>query len=159
MKAITMRIQKFSRPGVILMATVVVIITSICVVNAAQTIVTPNAAFFSYDLAAGAYGAAITPTTNKSVLVMGCCTTTPFQGAGHVSLLHSPSTLIAWSGVESHSGVPTTITSGANNTPGTHIVFIDAGHVVDIQVATADTIRVHNGHPSLTLAANVTLFW
>ena len=155
-----MRIQKFSRPGVILLATVVVIITSICVVNAAQTIVTPNAAFFSYNLAAGAYGAAITPTTNKSVLVTGCCTTTPFQGVGHVSLLHSPSTLVAWTGVESHSGVPTTVTSGANSTPGTHIVFIDAGHVVDVQIgATVDAIRVHNSHPSLTLAANVTLIW
>jgi hypothetical protein len=77
-----------------------------------------------------------------------------------VSLLHSPSTLIAWSGVESHSGVPTTIASGANSTPGTHIVFIDAGHVVDVQIgATVDTIRVHNSHPSLTLAANVTLIW
>ena len=108
---------------------------------------------------AGRDGAAITPASNKSVLVMGCCTTTPFQGAGHVSLLHSPSTLIAWSGVESHSGVPTTITSGANPTPGTHIVFIDAGHAVDVQVATVDTIRVHNSHPSLTLAANVTLVW
>ena len=153
-----MRIQKFSRPGVILLATVVVIITSICVVNAAQTIVTPNAAFFSYNLAAGAYGAAITPTTNKSVLVTGCCTTTPFQGVGHVSLLHSPSTLVAWTGVESHSGVPTTVTSGANSTPGTHIVYIDGAHAVDIETASADTIRVHNG-AAATRAVNVTLIW
>jgi hypothetical protein len=83
-----MRIQKFSRPGVILLATVVVIITSICVVNAAQTIVTPNAAFISYNPAAGANSAPITPTTNKSVLVMGCCTT-GVQGVGQVSLLHN----------------------------------------------------------------------
>ena len=155
-----MRIQKSSRPGVILVATVVAIITSMVAANATQTITTPNAAFFSYNLAAGAYGAAITPATNRAVLVMGCCTTTPFQGAGHVSLLHSPSILIAWSGVESHSGVPNAITAGANSTPGTHIVFIDAGHVVDVQIgATVDTIRVHNSHPSLTLAANVTLIW
>ena len=154
-----MRVQKFSRPGVILMATVVAIITSMVAANATQTITAPNAAVASYSLAPGAYGAAITPAANKPVLVMGCCTTTPFQGVGHVSLLHSPSTLIAWTGVESHSGVPTTITSGANPTPGTHIVFIDAGHAVDVQVATVDTIRVHNSHPSLTLAANVTLVW
>jgi hypothetical protein len=159
MKAIKMRIQKFSRPGVILMATVVAIITSMVVANATQTITTPNAAFISYNLAAGTVSAPITPANNKSVLVMGCCTTTPFQGTGQVSLLHSPSTLIAWTGLESHSGVPTTITSGANSTPGTHIVFIDAGHAVDVQVATADTIRVHNGHPTVTLAGNVTLVW
>src|SRR5213080_2889827 len=75
MKAITMRIQKFSRPGVILMATVVVIITSMVVANATQTITAPNAAFISYSLAFGANSAPITPATNRSVLVIGCCTT------------------------------------------------------------------------------------
>jgi hypothetical protein len=64
MKAITMRIQKFSRPGVILLATVVVIITSMVVANATQTITTPNAASISYSLAAGGNSAAITPATN-----------------------------------------------------------------------------------------------
>jgi hypothetical protein len=39
-------------------------------------------------------------------------------------------------------------------------MFIDAGHVVEIQVnPTVDTIRIHNGHPSLTLAGSVTLIW
>src|SRR6266567_7970844 len=75
MKAIRTRIQKFSRPGVILLATVVAIITSIVVANATQTITAPNAAFISYNLAVGANSAAITPATSKSVLVMGCCTT------------------------------------------------------------------------------------
>ena len=154
-----MRIQKFSRPGVILVATVVAIITSMVAANATQTITTPNAAFISYNLVPLANSAPITPANNKSVLVMGCCTTTAWQAVGHVSLLHTPSTLIAWTGVESHSGVPTTITSGANDTPGTHIVFIDAGHVVDVRVNTADTIIIHNSHPSLTLAGNVTLIW
>src|SRR5260370_31819764 len=75
MKAITMQIQKFSRPGVILMATLVAIITSMVVANATQTITTPNAASISFNLAAGTSSAAITPTTNRSVLVMGTCTT------------------------------------------------------------------------------------
>jgi hypothetical protein len=44
MKAITMRMPKFSQPGVILIATAVVIITSIVAANATQTITTPNAA-------------------------------------------------------------------------------------------------------------------
>src|SRR5947207_15895828 len=74
MKAITMRMQKFSRPGVILMATVVVIITSMVAANATQTINTPNAAFISYSLAGGANSAPITPATNRSVLVMFCAT-------------------------------------------------------------------------------------
>jgi hypothetical protein len=39
-----------------------------------------------------------------------------------------------------------------------HIVSIDSNHQVDIQVASADTILVHNGAAS-TMAGNVTLVW
>src|SRR5438552_2555862 len=101
MKAIRMRIQKFSQPGVILMATVVAIITSVVVANATQSITTPNAAFIPYNLAAGADSAAITPATSRSVLVMGCTTTSPFQGlGGQVNLLHIAGTGIWWIGLE-----------------------------------------------------------
>jgi hypothetical protein len=155
MKAITMRIQKFSRPGVILLATVVAIITSMVVANATQTITTPNAAFVSYSLASLANSAPITPTTNRSVLVMGCCTTAGDQGVGHVGLLHIPSIVIQWSGLESP---PATITSGTGGAVGTHIVYIDEDHHVDIQVASADTILIHNGSTG-TRAGNVTLVW
>ena len=79
--------------------------------------------------------------------------------ASATKIVHSPSTLIGWTGLESHTGYPATITAGANSTPGTHIVFIDGSHSVDVQVASADTIRVHNGHPTVTLAGNVTLIW
>jgi hypothetical protein len=157
MKDITMRMQKFSRPGVILMATVVAIITSMVVANATQTITTPNAAFISYNLASGANSAPITPVTNKSVLVMGCCTTT--GGVGQVSLLHIPSYFIQWFGFESTTGdSTTTVTSGLGGYVGRHIVYIDSVHTVDIQVASADTIRVHNGN-SVTMVGNVTLVW
>src|SRR5437762_3016627 len=138
MKAITMRIQKFSRPGVILMATVVAIITSIVVANATQTITTPNAAFISYNLAPNANSAPITPATNKSVLIMGCCTTIGNTGVGQVSLFHIPSDFIEWVGLESPNSPA--ITGGANSTAGTHIVYIDFYHQVDIQVASGDTI-------------------
>src|SRR5204863_9772400 len=99
MKAITMRIQKFSRPGVILMATVVAIITSIVVANATQTITTPNAAYITYNLAPGASSAPITPATSKSVLVMGCCTSGGDQSVGQVSLFHIPSGGMVWVGL------------------------------------------------------------
>jgi hypothetical protein len=151
-----MRIQKFSRPGVILLATVVAIITSMVVANATQTIITPNAAFISFNLAAGANSAAITPANNKSVLVMGCCTTSNDEAVGQVSMLHIPSTYIEWVGLESPSSAA--ITSGVSPVAATHIVFIDFGHKVDIQTASADTIRVHNGDTS-TKAGNVTLIW
>ncbi len=138
------------------MATVVAIITSMVVANATQTITTPNAAFISYSLAPGANSAVITPATNRSVLIMGCCTTV--TGVGHVSLAHFPSTGMIWAGLESYHGSPSTITSGLSGTAGTHIVYIDGDHGVDIQVAGADTIRVHNG-AAATLAGNVTLIW
>ena len=154
MKAITMRIQKFSRPGVILLATVVAIITSIVVANATQTITTPNAAFVSYSLAAGLSSAAITPATNRSVLVMGTCTT--IGGVGQVSLQHIPSTGLQWVGLESYSGAA--IAQGFSSTAGTHIVSIDFFHQVDIRVASIDTIRIHNASSGVR-AGNVTLVW
>src|SRR5438105_12561523 len=154
MKAIKMGIQKFSRPGVILMATVVVIITSMVVANATQSITTPNAAFISYSLATGANSAPITPATNRSVLVMGCCTTAGFQSVGQVSLLHTPSSFITWVGLESYFNA--TITGGFDSTAGTHIVYINNDHTVDIQLATAATIRGNNGSGG-PMAATVTL--
>src|SRR5205823_2227282 len=156
MKTITMRIQKFSRPGVILMATVVAIITSIVVANATQTIIAPNAAYITYNLAANTNSTAITPATNRSVLVMGCCTSLGYRGVGQVSLLHIPSTFIEWVGLESTPSAA--ITQGFSSAAGTHIVFIDFSHRVDIQVASADTIQIHNGN-SITMAGNVTLVW
>src|SRR5216684_865284 len=112
MKAIRMRIQKSSRPGVILMATVVAIITSIVVANATQTITTPNAVFISFNLASGTNSAAITPVASRSLLVIGCCTTSGNRGVGQVSLLHIPSFNISWVGLESYAGVPAAITQG-----------------------------------------------
>jgi hypothetical protein len=148
---------KSSRWAAILLATVVAIITSMVVANATQTITTPNAAFFSYSLAAGANSAAITPAASKSVLVMGCCTTAGRQGVSHVSLLHLPSAGMVWVGLESDNGTVDT-TGGATATVGAHIVYIDNFHELDIQVASADTIRIHNGD-ILTRAGNVTLIW
>ena len=154
MKAIKMQIQKSSRPLVVLLATVVAIITSIVVANATQTITTPNAAFISYSLATGANSAPITPVTNRSVLVMGCCTTV--LGVGQVSLQHIPSTGMQWVGLESYSGAA--ITQGFSSTAATHIVSIDFFHQVDIRVASIDTILIHNGSAA-TRAGNVTLIW
>jgi hypothetical protein len=152
MKAIKMRIQKFSRPGVILVATVVAIITSIVVANATQTITTPNAVFISYNLAAHTGSATITPATNRSVLVMGCCTTV--AGVGQVSLLHLPNVGMEWVGLESQPG--SVITQGI--AASGHILFIDEVHKVDIQITSSDTIRIYNDNVG-AMAGNVTLIW
>ena len=75
-----------------------------------------------------------------------------------MSLLHIPSVGMTWVGLESTNNAA--ITQGLSGTVGTHIVYIDFGHLVDIQVASADTILVHNSAASqATLAVNVTLVW
>jgi hypothetical protein len=158
MKAITMRMQKFSRPGVILLATAVAIITSMVVANAAQTFATPNAVKITFNLASGANSTAITPATNTSVQVMGCCTTLGYQAVGQASLLHIPTSGIQWVGLESYNGSPAAITQGNSSTAGTHIVAISLTRTIDIQVASASTILVHNGAIN-TVAGNVTLIW
>ena len=138
------------------MATVVAIITSMVAANATQTITAPNAAFISYSLAPGTYSAAITPATSRSVLVMGCETGFGDEGVGQVSLLHVPSTKMVWVGLDSE--YPAAIVSSDSGAPGTHIVWIDGDHGVDIRVASADTILIHNGEGS-TRTGNVTLVW
>jgi hypothetical protein len=146
--------DKSSRWVAMLLATIVAISTCMAVANATQTITTPNAAFISYNLAAGANSAAITPASNRWVLVGGCCTT--FGGVGQVSLLHDPSVQIAWVGLESQPNAA--ITQGITNTTGIHIVYIDGPHAVEIQTASVDRIRIHNGSGG-TRAGNVTLIW
>ena len=63
---------------------------------------------------------------------------------------------MTWVGLESFG--PAAITASSSVSAETHIVYIDAGHTVDIQVASAGTILIHNGSPA-TRAGNVTLIW
>ena len=147
-----MRIQKFSRPGVILMATVVAIITSVVAANGTQTITTPNAAFFSYSLLPGADLGPITPASSRSVLIMGCSTTN--QAVAQVTLQRMPGFGLVWVGLEQNGAV----TRGNSAQAGTHIVSIDSSNEVNIVTASIDTIIVHNSQ-NRTMAGNVTLIW
>ena len=160
MKTIKIQIQKHLQWLAILLAAVVAIITSAVVANATQTITTPNAVRIAYSLAGSGNSAAITPATNTSVLVMGCNTSTNPSAGAQVSLMHIPGGGMIWAGLEGRgeSATTTTITAGAGDTAGTHIVYIDAHHLVDIQVASADTIKIHNGN-SPTQVGSVTLIW
>jgi len=155
MKIIIRRTQKSSRWAAILLASAVAIITSAVVANATQTITTPNAANIPYSLAAGGNSAAITPATNKPVLIMGATSTNSFTGVGHVSLVHISGQLMDWVGLQFSNG---SVVLGAGGAAGVHIVYIDNSNQVDIQMASADTILVHNGS-SGARAGNVTLIW
>jgi hypothetical protein len=71
-------------------------------------------------------------------------------------LLVVPNYITEWVGLDSYG--PAAIISGNGTQAGTHIVFIDTQHKMDIQLASAATIRVHNANTN-TLAGNVTLVW
>ena len=151
-----MRIQKSSRLTVMLVAAVVAIVTSAVVAETEETLFTPNKAVILYSLPANAFTPGVLLAPNQPVLAMGCCTTHNFRGVGHVTLLHITSSFIEWVGLESPSGA--SITQGFSSAAGTHIVYIDFAHQVDIEVNSANTIRVHNGAAALR-SGNVTLIW
>ena len=135
---------------------IVATLTVAIVAQATQTITTPNSAIISYSLAAGANTGAIFPVANQSVLVMGTQTALGFRGVGQVTLLRVPSSFLEWVGLNSTAGA--SIAQGFSAAPGTHIVFLDFSHQVDIQVNTADSFRVHNGSTGVR-TGNVTLIW
>ena len=148
--------SRFSRIMTLLVAGFVAVVTLNVAMHATQTISTPNAAKISYNLAAGASSTAVTPAESVPVLVMGVQNNLGYRGVGHVSLLHVPSSFLEWSGIESPASA--TITSGFSGTAGTHIVYLDYSHLVDIQVASTDTFIIHNANSS-SMSGIVTLVW
>jgi hypothetical protein len=150
------RQSKLARFAGRFLAVVVVVLTAAVVVSAVQVVSTPNAAFTTYSLAAGATSAAITPVANQSVLVMGTQTAVGYRGVGQVALLRVPSSFLEWTGIESPSNAA--LTSGYSGVAGTHILYLDYTHVVQIEVHTTDTFVIHNGN-SIPMTGNVTMIW
>lgn len=124
--------------------------------RATQTISTPNASKFVYNLAAGASSAAVTPAESVPVLVMGVQNNLGYRGVGQVSMLHVASSFLEWTGIESPAAAA--ITSGFSGTAGTHVVYLDYSHLVDIQVASTDTFIIHNAN-TISMSGVVTLIW
>jgi hypothetical protein len=145
-----------SRLSTLLLITVVALATLAVTVHAAQTITVPNETVVSYNLPSGANSGPITPVANQPVFVQGVQTAVGFRGVGHVSLLRVPGNFLEWVGLDSPFNAA--ITSGFSSSQGTHIVFLDFSHLVDIQVNSADTFRIHNAN-SNTQTGVVTLIW
>jgi hypothetical protein len=124
--------------------------------HAVQTVVTPNALYVTYNLAAGANSAAVTPASSTPVLVMGVQNNLGYRGVGEVTLLRVPSSFLEWTGIESPSGAA--ITSGFSGSAGTHIVYLDYGPFVDIRVNTTDSFVIHNAN-TIAMSGHVTLVW
>jgi hypothetical protein len=68
----------------------------------------------------------------------------------------SPAAFLEWVGLESTAGAA--ITQGFSGAAGTHILYLDFAHQVDIEVNTPDSFRVHNGAAAVR-TGNVTLIW
>jgi hypothetical protein len=146
------------RFGSRVLAAVVVILTLSVMVHATQVITTPNAAFFSYNIANGANSAPITPVVGQAVLVMGTQTVLGNFGVGEVTMVRGPSgePILEWTGLE--SCCPGTITAGFSSAAGVHIVYLDFSHKVDIEVHAGPTFVVHNASGE-TATGNITMIW
>lgn len=146
----------FNRWGVLAISLGLLTITTGVVGKAASTFTAPNVASINYNLAPGATSSALTPATNTPVALIGANSTSADFSASSATLIHIPNKMIRWVGLES---VPSaTIVHGGSTTPGTHIVYLDYDHKVDVEILSADEIDVHNSSSS-TEAGTVKLIW
>ena len=147
-----------TRVAQLLLTGVVATLTLAIVAHATQTITVPNAVSVSYALAAGGNSGAITPVADAPVLVMGVQTAVGNRGVGHVTMLRptvAPN-FLEWVGLESTAGA--VITQGFSGALGTHIVYLDFSHTVDIEVNTPTSFRIHNGNAAAQTGV-VRLIW
>jgi hypothetical protein len=151
-----MKYNRVSKLLPLLLAGLIGTVTLGVAVQTTQAITTPNATIVSYNLAAGASTGAIIPVASQPVLVVGVQNAVGFRGVGQVTLLRVPGAFLEWVGLESPS--PAAITSGFSGTLGTHIVYLDFSHQVDIEVNSTDTFRIHNGSGGVR-TGSVTLIW
>lgn len=141
----------------LLLALAVTALTLAVVERASAVVQTPNAALFSYNLAANTHGGAITPPANIPVFVMGTCTTLGVRGVGHVSMLHIQSSFLEWVGL--NSTFNGTIAQGFSGAAGTKIVQLDFSGDVWLTVAGTDSFYVQNNNATSARTGNVTLIW
>jgi hypothetical protein len=150
------------RFAVLLLAAVVAVITLSVGVHAVQSATLPNAVSISYTLAPGANSADVTPVTDKPVMILGdqigTASGVDDVGSSLMTVVNSSEDReLVWNGFESARGG---LTSGFSPTAGTHIMFIDNGHLVDLEVTNATSFHVHNSSASSpTYNGNVTLIW
>ena len=117
---------------------------------------TPQKRVVKYVLMPGENSDPIDIPPNIPVSLTGVQLTIGYRGVGQASLLHINKSFIEWVGLESTAGAA--ITQGFASTAGTHIVYLDYTHEVDVEVAGSDTIVVHNG-ASATRSGQITLIW
>ena len=157
----TLHVGSFVRPAKLVLAAIVATSTLAVLAHAVQSITTPNSASFAYNLAPGANSANITPAANIPVLIIadqtGVTCNCDDVGSSLMTVVNSTvDRELVWNGFESNRGG---LTSGFSPTAGTHIMFIDFGHSVDLEVSNATSFHVHNASATATYNGTVTLVW
>jgi hypothetical protein len=148
-----MRARRF---GVVAVAVLVLFSVAEVVSKAAVTFATANSSIAPYTLAAGATSGGITPPANTPVVMMGSNTTATNFSIASVNVVHVPSTQIRWVGLESPPSAA--IVQGATSTPGTHVMYLDYNHQVDLEILSADQVVIHNA-ATTTQTGTVKLIW
>lgn len=146
--------RSLRRLGLFTLSMSVVAALTAVVGNAASTITTPNSAVMNYTLTSGATSSPITPATNQPVLVIGANIGTTDFAVSTVTLVHIPSKEIKWVGIEPSGS---TIHNGSASL-GTHIVYLDSGSKVSLEIFSADQFVIHNG-ATTSESGSVKLIW
>jgi multisubunit Na+/H+ antiporter MnhB subunit len=158
----TLRISSFVRPAKFILAVIVGALTLAVVGHATQTIVTSNSAVYTYTLNPGQTGENISPpadtpvwiTADQTGTVCGC----DDVGSSFMTLVNSSvDRELVWNGFESNKGG---LTAGFNPTLGTHIMYIDFSHLVDLEVNNGTSFHVTNSSSNgATANGSVTMDW
>ena len=152
--------RDFRRLATFIVAAMVVITTLAVLARAAELVATPKSMTITYKLAPGANSPAIKPAPNLPVEILAdqVGTKCDCDDVGSSMMTVVSSTVdgeLVWNGFESSGGG---LTSGFSPIAGTHIMYIDFGHAVDLEVNNATSFFVHNDTAE-TVNGTVTLIW
>jgi hypothetical protein len=155
-----MTLNRFVRPAQFALAAVVAVTTLTVLAHAAQSLATANRVSVVYKVAPGKNGTNITPASNLPVMIVadqiGTACDCDDVGSSFMTVVNSSNDEeLVWNGFESNGGG---LTSGFSPAAGTHIMYIDFGHAVDLEVTNGTSFHVHNAG-SDTANGNVTLIW
>jgi hypothetical protein len=116
----------------------------------------PRVNRFSFNLQPGKTSAEFPIPADRPVFIMGAVAAVG-AGIGQITMLRETGGYTRFTGLESPS--PSSITSGAIHfdSIGAHLVYVDAGHFVEIQTS-ANGIRVYNAD-TIPRAGPVTIMW
>jgi hypothetical protein len=142
------------------LAAIVAVTTIAVLTHATEAVATARRMTVNYSLGSGSSSGNITPASNQPVTIQADQTGTVCGcddvGSSLMTVVNSSvDRELVWNGFESNGGG---LTAGFSPSPGTHIMYIDFGHLVDLEVSSSTSFLVHNGS-SNTANGTVTLIW